>query len=990
MGDRAGPGLKDIEARRPLYARRLQDFHDLMHHRIMDILLVCSPYDLFILEEAGQINELVYGEFRNLDLHYSPSMLRVSTGAEALDRLSQRRFDLVITTLHVGDMNAAELADRIADAGWHLPVVLLAYDNRELKDFQASRDTGRIDRAFVWHGDARILLAIVKYVEDQLNVAHDTSAVGVQVIVLIEDSVRYYSSFLPLIYTELLHQAQRLIREGVNVSQKIMRMRARPKILLCGTFEEAQAVFSAYRRDVLGIISDIEFEHGGRRQAEAGVEFARMVAEEEPDIPIMLQSSNPENEARARAVGAGFLLKGSPFLLQRLRSFMLESFGFGDFEFKSPEGRVLDRARDLRDLEEKLATIPAESLAYHSERNHFSRWLKARTEFGLAHELRPQKVSDYESIEALRQSVIRAIREYRTDRTLSAVADFDRETFDGSEDFYRIGGGSLGGKARGLAFARLLIGVGRLRTRHPGVRVSVPRSAVLGTDAFDRFLDENGLRDFALQTEDDEEIVRRFLAAPFPADLRRDLAVYSAPLTFPVAVRSSSLLEDSRYLPFTGVYSTYMLASGDPDPEQRLEELLRAIKLVYASTFSARSRAYVRATPYRLEEEKMAVIVQRLVGTRRGSRFYPSFAGVARSHNFYPVPPLAASDGIAAVALGFGRAVVEGQNCLRFSPLRPQHVIQLSSVEDALRNAQREFWALELDESVSGLRERRFGLEVAEADGTLAPLASTYSHENRALYDGISRPGARVVTFAPILKQHTFPLAEVLEELLESCRNGMAAPVEIEFAVDLTPDADGVRDFGFLQMRPLALNRELEQLELEPVEESRLLCRSAAVLGHGRFEGLSDVVVVDSKRFERSRSRGVAAEVARLNSELSAAGRPYLLVGVGRWGSSDPWLGIPVGWEQIAGARVIVEAGFADFKVTPSQGSHFFQNLTSFAVGYFTVNPEAGEGILDWDWLAAQPASSERDGVRHLRLGKPLLAQINGTRSEGVILKPEA
>jgi len=971
-----------------MHRRRLQDFHELMLHRIMDILLVCSPYDLFILEEAGQINERISGEFRNLDLHYSPGLMRVSTGAAALDALERRRFDLILTTLHVGDMSAGELARKVSDSGRTIPVVLLAYDNRELKDFQSRADMRGLDRAFLWQGDATILLAITKYIEDQLNVAHDTSAVGVQVIILIEDSVRYYSSFLPLIYTELLRQAQRLIQEGVNVSQKILRMRARPKILLCSSFEEAVAAFAAYKHVLLGVISDIEFSRDGERWRDAGVEFARVVHAEEPDVPIMLQSSNPENAARAEEVGAAFLLKRSPYLLQKLRTFMLESFGFGDFVFKLPDGTEVGRAADLRALEHKLATIPDECLVHHAARNHFSRWLKARTEFALAYELRPKRVSDYPSLAEMRESIIASIHEYRIERTQASVADFDRRGFDNREDFYRVGGGSLGGKARGLAFARQLIAVDRSRYRWPDVRVAVPSAAVLGTDVFDAFVEENGLRDFALEAVDDGEIHRRFEAAEFPEEIRRDLRAYVSSVEEPLAVRSSSLLEDSQYLPFTGVYETFMLSNHGRE-QVRLERLLRAIRLVYASTFCHRAKAFIQATPYRLEEEKMAVMLQRIVGVRHGQRFYPSLAGVARSHNFYPVPPLTAEDGIAAVVLGFGRAVVEGQNCLRFSPRHPRSVIQLSSVEDALRYSQRDFWALELrDDHAGAMREARFGLEVAEADGTLAPLASTYSHENHAIHDGVSRPGNRLVTFAGILKHDLFPLADILVRLLESGTVGMGAPVEIEFAVQLPVSRAEPAEFGFLQIRPMALSRELEALEIGPFEQGRVLCRSSSVLGHGRIDTLRDIVVLDAERAGAERSRQSAREVARFNAQLTAEQRPYLLVGAGRWGSADPWLGIPVTWEQISGARVIVEAGYEDFRVTPSQGSHFFQNLVSFSVGYFTVNPEAGEGSLDWDWLRSQPVACHGEGVWHIALERPVTVQMQGTRGEGLILKP--
>jgi len=974
----------------PPARRRFHEYQDLMRHRVMDILLVSTAYDNFMLEEAGELSERMLGEFRNLDLHYAPGLTGVSTGTEALRVARENsRVNLIITTPHLADMDAAELARRIQSEGLDVPVVLLAWDTRELADFHAGKDTSAIERTFLWQGDARMLVSIVKSVEDWRNAEHDTGAVGVQVIILVEDNVRYYSSFLPVMYTELLHHSQRVIVEGLNLSQKILRMRARPKILLCTTWEEAERAFELYADEVLGIISDVEFPRAGEKVPRAGADFARQVRAAYPDVPIVLHSSRPENEALARSVGADFLLKGSPLLLQELRDVMLEHFGFGDFVFRRPDGTEVGRAADLRGLEEQLATVAEESIVHHAGRNHFSRWLKARTEFTLAHELRPRTLDDYASPQALRESLIRAIASYRLEQARTLVTDFDRSDFDLSGDFYRMGGGSLGGKARGLAFVRRLLAQHGLRDRFEGVEIAVPISAVLGTDIFDRFLDDNDLRYFAIECEDDEEIHRRFRAAAFPEEAERDVAAFLERATWPLAVRSSSLLEDSQHQPFTGVYDTLMLPNNSWSIRDRVERAILAVKRVYASTFSQHAKAYLRATPYRLEEEKMAVILQRIVGAPRGGRFYPDFSGVARSHNFYPVPPMASGDGVVAIALGMGRAIVEGGACIRFCPRYPQHILQFSSVEDVLETTQREFWALPLEGGTAdgGMREESFGLAVAEADGALAAVASTYSPENDAVYDGLSRPGPRLVTFAPVLKQGLFPLAGVLSTLMEEGERGMGTPVEIEFAVNLAVPPGRPREFGFVQMRPLALMRESEAVEVGEVDPAAVLCRSQRVLGNGRIEGLRDLVVVDFQRFERARSREAAAEVSRLNGLLLAARTPYALVGVGRWGSRDPWLGIPVTWDQVSGAQVIVEAGLRDLKVTPSQGTHFFQNLTSFNVGYFTVNPESGDGTVDWEWLETRPALSSLAHVRHVRLDAPILVLMNGKKNEGVIHK---
>jgi CheY-like chemotaxis protein len=957
----------------------LQDFHQLMRHRIMDILLVASPYDSFVLEEAGQIGERVVGEFRNLDLHYGPGLTTVATGREALDLVREpSRFNLIISGLSLGDMNGAELARRVKSLGLEIPVVLLAFDAREVKTFAAHHDLSDVEKVFLWQGDARILLAIVKCVEDRRNVVHDTQAMGVQVILVIEDNLRYYSSFLPVIYAELLHHSRRLVSEAVNVSDKIMRMRARPKILLCGSYEEAWDAFTQFHDDVLGVISDIEFPADGALSATAGLDFARGVRVDWPDVPVLLQSSNPAHAAAATEVGAAFLLKGSATLLADLRRFMIDYFGFGDFVFRRPSGALVGMAHDLKSLEEWIRAAPADSIGYHAARNHFSSWLKARTEFALADELRPRKVSEFPDPESVRSWLIDTIARYRRARSLVAVADFDRTAFDPRHDFHRIGGGSLGGKARGLAFMRMLLG-GKPVTEGLDAVVTVPAAVVLATDVFDRFLEDNDLRNFAIHSSDDAELERRFLTARFPPDVRDDLAALLSRIDHPLAVRSSGLLEDSQHQPFAGIYETFMLANRGA-PGARLEQLIAAIVRVYASMFSRRAKDYIAATPYRLEEEKMAVIVQRVVGAAHGTRFYPHLAGVARSHNFYPTPPLVAADGIAAIALGLGKTVVAEGNCLRFCPRYPRHLVQFSSVRDVLANSQRAFWALDLTGD-AGMRESRYELDAAEADGTLAQVASTYSRENDAIYDGISRPGVRVVSFASVLKHDSFPLATLIDRLLAIGHWGMAGPVEIEFAVDLDK-----RELAFLQLRPLALSHEMLELVIGDVDPGSLVCRSNRVLGNGRIDDLHDVIVVDRLRFERASSRQVAAELAQCNAELG--GRPYLLIGVGRWGSADPWLGIPVTWEQISGARVIVEAGFADFKVAPSQGTHFFQNLTSFNVGYFTVNPDAGDGFVDWDWLAQAPAVRETAYVRHLRFDRPIVAKMNGKLGEGVILKP--
>ncbi len=983
--------MSDVPQPMQLDWTRVFDFQHLMARRVENIILVSSTYDTFILQEDGQLSELILGEFLDLNLHHTTGLTHVSSGTEAIALArAESRFNLIVSAVNLGDMNAAELAREVREAGLDIPVVILAYDGGELAEFMSRSDTSHIERVFLWEGDSRILLAITKYIEDKLNVAYDSGVAGVQVILLIEDNIRYYSAFLPMIYTEIIHHSQSVIAESVNTAHKILRMRARPKILLCSSFEEAWSYFSTYQENVLGVISDVEFPQEGELNPNAGMEFARRVKEAWKDIPILLQSSRPDGEATAREVGADFLLKGSPTLLEDLRRFVVDNFFFSEFVFRLPDGTPVGRAKDMKTLLEMLRSVPTESITYHAERNDFSRWLKARTEFRLAHHLRPRTAADYDTIESRRRYLIEQIDNYRRDQTRESVSDFDPTSFDPDNSFARMGEGSLGGKARALAFARHLLRDFGVIDQFPGMQITVPPCAVLATDVFDMFLQENDLRQFAMQTDDDSAIEERFLAASFPAEIEAKLATYLDLVDYPLAVRSSSLLEDSQYQPLAGVYETYMLPNNHPHRAVRLYQLIRAVKRVFASTFLTYAKNYFKVIPYRLEEEKMAVIIQKVVGAHHGTRFYPSFAGVARSHNFYPSPPLVAEDGVVTVALGLGRTVVDGGRALSFCPKYPQHLMHFSAVNDMLANSQRDFIAVELESHSDDVTERHHPLAVAETDGTLGPVASTYSPENDAVYDGISRPGVRLVSFAPILKQRSLPLPAALDRLMELGRWGMNTEVELEFAVEMSRGSRTPVEFGFLQMRPMALSRELEELDTENVEPGQVLVRSSSVLGNGRLAHIKDVVVVDYARFDRARSQEIAAEVARFNAELLAEGLPYILIGLGRWGSADPWLGIPVTWEQISGARVIVESGLKDIKVTPSQGSHFFQNLTSFRVGYFTVNPETGEGSLDWDWLEAQPSLREATYVRRLSFSEPLMVKINGKQQRGVILKPGA
>jgi CheY-like chemotaxis protein len=978
------------------YGTRFQGFQNLMRHRIRDVLLVSSLYDLYLFEEDGRFDELISNEYQTLNLSHSPELTRVSSGKEAIILAKEeRRFDLILTTLHVEDMTAVRLAQLARQAGVQIPIVLLAYDSKELKDLKAHNYTAAFDRVFVWNGDFRLIVSIIKHLEDRMNVDHDTRLVGVQSILFIEDNIQYCSMLLPMLYTELLSQSQRLISEGINLSHKFLRTVARPKILLCQTYEEAWNLFETYKEHILGIISDIDFPRGGQPDHGAGIKFAKAARSVYPELPIMLQSLTSDYEAEAKALNLAFMPKDSPNLSLLLRQFMTEYFSFGDFIFRTPEGHEVGRAADLKSLREQLEYVPEESIRYHAERNHFSNWLKARTEFALAHKLRPRKVSDFPTVDGLRNDLISSLGAYTRLQQRGLITEFEKDSFDPETSLARIGGGSLGGKARGLGFLNTLINNYGVRRHFDGVQIAVPPAVVLGTNLFDRFLDENNLRKFAQESTDDLEITKKFLSANFPEDVLGDLASFLHEIRVPLAVRSSSMLEDSQYHPFAGVYQTYMIPNDHPDQFVRLGQLVATIKRVYASTFYQCAKEYFKVTDYRLEEEKMAVIVQKMVGVKHETRFYPDFSGVAKSYNFYPVPPQKPLDGIVSVALGLGKTIVDGGVTVRFCPKYPNHLLQFFSTAEAIVNNQNQFFALDLTAPLTETVETRdmlvrsFGLSDAEGDGTLHSVASTYSAENDALYDGTSRTGLRVVSFAPILRNKIFPLARIIELLMDMGSWGMGTAVEMEFAVTMSVPPRQPKDFALLQLRPLGLSKESDPLQIEDVAKDKLICRSTQVLGHGMTSDIYDIVFVDVERFQRAKSLDAAAEVMYFNENLVSQHRPYLLIGVGRWGSLDPWLGIPVKWDQISGAKVIVEAGFKDMEVDPSQGSHFFHNITSFRISYFTVNSTTPDGFVDWGWLRSQPIVEEKRFVRHIRLKHPVMAKVDGHQNKGIILKPE-
>ncbi|MBI5001197.1 MAG: hypothetical protein HZB92_06710 [Euryarchaeota archaeon] len=957
-----------------------RDYYDLMKFHVSDILLVSSLYDAFILEEDGLISEQLSGKYRDLALSSPPRVMRVSSGGEALDELKEMRYDLVITMTRLGDMDPFEFGRKAKERQPGVPVVLLVTDLEDLPKYHEKTFPG-VDKVFFWNGDTTLFLAITKYFEDAVNVEHDTEKGLVKVILVIENSARYYSMFLSLIYTEVMEQTNALISEGLNETERHLRRRTRPRILLAETYDEAMHLYLRYRESILGIITDVSYPREGRHEGLAGFQFVESV---DRDTPVLVQSSKPEHARRAAALGLPFLDKNSITLLQDLRGFFAQRLGFGDFVFRTPKGKVAGRARDIREFCELLPKVPAESIRLHGEANQFSNWLLARGEIALARRLRPKKVSDFKSDEEIRGYLFDAIRESMRERQLGIITDFPQQTFEFDESFTRFGGGSLGGKGRGIAFLSALLQMTGTHTI-AGVRVRVPDSLAIGTEEFDRFLADNDLAGISKKGLSDAEIARRFLAADLSRDLRRALQRYLAHTRVPIAVRSSSLLEDSQNQPFAGIYSTYLLPNAHARAGVRLAQLCQAVQLVYASAFFKAARAYIQTTVQKVDEEKMAVVVQKLVGRDRNGRFYPLFSGVAQSHNFYPIAPLRREDGVATVALGLGKTVVEGGKALSFSPARPDIVLGSSSAEEMLKNSQNRFYALDAGKKSFDLSEGEdvtllsLDLSDAEGDGTLEQIVSTYDRNDGRLRDGLDE-GPKVVTFAGVLKYGHMPLPEILRELLSLGQRSVGRPVELEFAVE--HGYGGRPEFHILQIRPLVALRERRQVAVSDGERKGALVYTDKALGNGMVEGIYDVVFVPPETFDPARTRETADEIGDLNR---AIGRPYLLVGPGRWGTRDRWLGIPVSWDQISWARAIVEVALEDFRIDPSHGSHFFHNLTALGIPYFTV-PYGTKDVMDWRWLGKQPAARKNRYVAHLRLKKALVAKVDGRTGKGAVI----
>ena len=972
-----------------LYFKDTQ-FVNLMNKRIFNVLIVANPYDAFILEDDGRIDEKIFNEYMNLSLRYPPRFTQVSTPEDALAMLALTQFDLVICMPGSDSSETFDISAQIKLNYPKLPIVVLTPFSYGIRERMENEDLSIFEYVFCWLGNTDLLLSIIKLIEDKMNLDHDVNEVGVQMILLVEDSIRFYSSILPNLYKFVLKQSQEFATEALNEHQRTLRMRGRPKIAMARTYEEAMALYDKYSDNVLGIVSDARFPREGVKDPDAGFRFLSAVRQRDPFIPLILQSSETANRKHAARLNAVFIDKNSKTMPIDLREAVSEHFGFGDFVFRNPmTEQEVARVRNIKELQNVIFSVPAESLLYHISRNHVSRWLSSRAIFPVAQFLKQVTWASLQDLDAHRKIIFEAIVNYRKMKNQGVVAVFQRDRFDRYSHFARIGDGSLGGKGRGLAYIDNMLKKHIEFYEFDNAVITIPLTVVLCTDIFDEFMDTNRLYRVALSDIPDADLLRAFLAARLPERLNGDFLAFFDAVKAPIAIRSSSLLEDSHYQPFAGIYSTYMIPYLD-DKQEMLRMLCDAIKGVYASVFYKDSKAYMQSTSNVIDQEKMAVILQQVVGTQYADRFYPSISGVARSLNYYPINDELPEEGTVSLALGLGKYIVDGGLTLRVCPYHPDKVLQTSEMDMALRETQTRFYALDLKNlghdfsHDDGFNLLHLRVKDAEADGSLTFIASTYDPYDMVIRDGIYPGGRKLITFANVLQHDVFPLPQILRLVQRFGQEEMRRPVEIEFAVTLdAPTKTGT--FYMLQIRPMIDIKAGLTENLDLISEDTLILKSRNSLGHGVVDDISDIVYVKTENYSASNNQLIANELARLNAQFVAAGTHYVLIGPGRWGSSDPWLGVPVKWPNISAARLIVEAGLTNYRVDPSQGTHFFQNLTSFGVGYFTVNPYLGDGIYRQETLNSMPAVNETKFIRHVRFPHNLTLKMDGKKKLGVL-----
>ena len=969
-------------------------FVNLMMRRIYNVLIVANPYDAFMLEDDGRVEEKIYNEYVELGLRYPPTFTQVSTTEEAHQVLRTMHIDLVICMPGNADNDAFSVARDIKAAFPHMHCIVLTPFSHGITKRMENEDLSIFDYVFCWLGNTNLILSIIKLIEDKMNLEHDISEGGVQMILLVEDSIRFYSSILPNLYSYILAQSKRFSTEALNRHAATLRMRGRPKVVLARNYEEAMALYERYADNVLGVISDVRFPVHGEKDSEAGLKLLREIRRNDPYLPLILESSESENRTKAEAEGFRFVDKNSKKMSLDLRKMLEEHLGFGDFIFRDPKTKAeIMRIHSLKELQDNIFNIPDDSMLYHISRNHMSRWLSARAIFPVSMFLKTVTWERLKDITAHREIIFDAIVQYRHMKNIGVVAVFDRMKFDAYSHFARIGEGSLGGKGRGLAFLDNIIKTHPDFNSFEKATVQIPRTVVLCTDVFDQFMEQNNLYQIALSDAPDDEILSHFLRAQLPDSLIADFFTFFDAVKSPIAVRSSSLLEDAHYQPFAGIYSTYMIPYLD-DKYAMLEMLACAIKGVYASVYYRDSKAYMTATSNVIDQEKMAVILQEVVGKQYDGRYYPNISGVLRSLNYYPVGDERAEDGIASLALGLGKYIVDGGQTLRVSPFHPHQVLQTSELDTALRQTQTRFYALDTrhvgnDFKVDdGFNIQTLKVKEAERDCSLNFIASTYDPYDQVIRDGIYEGGRKMITFAGVLQQGVFPLPELLQMSMRYGAEAMRRPVEIEFACNLNADRSG--SLYLLQIRPIVDQKQMLDEDVAAIPDTDCVVRSHNSLGHGVSEDVTDVVyVMADDHFSAADNPAIAREIEKLNKEYLERGTNYVLVGPGRWGSSDPWLGIPVKWPHISAARVIVEVALKNYRVDPSQGTHFFQNLTSFGVGYFTVDENRHDGFFNKTLLDAMPAVEQTEHVRVVRFDKGLRIMMDGKKGEGAVTLPK-
>ena len=972
----------------------LQDtsFVDLMARRIFNVLLIANPYDAFMLEDDGRVDEKIFDEYAKLGLRYPPRFIQVASEEEALRQMEKFSFDLVIVMPGTDNNDIFDIARGIKDQQPQIPCVVLTPFSHGISKRMADEDMSAFEYVFCWLGNTELLLSIIKLIEDKMNLEHDLQS-GVQMILLVEDNVRFYSSILPNLYKFVLQQSLEFATEALNSQLETLRMRGRPKIVLARNYEEAWALYDKFSDNTLGVISDCRFPREGKLDEMAGICLLKAIRQRDEFVPLIMESSEPEKTKYVEGMKVRFVDKNSKKMAVDLRELILRYFGFGDFIFRNPQTlEEVARLRNLKDLQDNIFKLPRESLLYHVQHNNVSRWLSSRALFPIADFLKRITWNSLQDVDQHRQIIFDAIVSYRRMKNQGVVAVFHRERFDRYSNFARIGDGSLGGKGRGLAFIDHIIKRHTDLSDYDTADVMIPKTVVLCTDIFDEFMDSNELYQIALSDIPDEEILRYFLHARLPARLIGDLMAFLDVVDTPIAIRSSSLLEDSHYQPFAGIYSTYMIPQA-PDKYERLHMLSDAIKAVYASVYYRDSKAYMTATSNVIDQEKMAVILQEVVGEAHTDRFYPTLSGVARSVNYYPIGDERAEEGIVNLALGLGKYIVDGGQSLRVCPAHPHQVLQTSEMELALKETQTRFYALDLSNPPTEfLKDDAFNLlklrvNQAEPDGTLQYIASTYDPYDQVIRDGIYEGGRKVITFCGVLQHGVFPLPELLQKVMRYGQDEMRRPVEIEFAANIHADRTG--ELYLLQIRPMVDNKMNLDEDLSAIPDAKCLLRSHNAIGHGILSDIHDIVYVKTDAWNASQNPRIAEEIDNINRQYLNEGRSYVLVGPGRWGSSDPWLGIPVKWPAISAAKVIVEAGLQNYRVDPSQGTHFFQNLTSFGVAYFTINDFLGDGIYRQELLSALPAAEETEHVKIVHFEQPLTIKVDGMKKEGVILHPK-